>query len=89
MIPEMILIDHDPFSKESRLIHVKDGLRSFVGVSSDINDLAKEIIHYSQEFGQNKVRFHAPVTAFYELKRQLEEAEKDTYGENKIDLEIC
>lgn len=84
----MLVIDYDPFAKDSRIIVVEDGIRSFVSVSSDINELAKELPVYCQQYNLYNVRFHAPVNAFYELQRQLEDTEKDVYGENKINLEI-
>ena len=89
MIEDMILIDYDPFAKESRIIVVENGQRSFMAVSSDINSLARELPSYCDQYNQYNVRFHAPVNAFYELKRQLAEIEKNSYGENKINLEIC
>ena len=88
MNQDMILIDFDPFAKESRIIVIENGQRGFVSVSSDINELAKQIPAYCEQYKQYNVKFHAPVNAFYELKRQLEEVEKQTYGENKINLEI-
>ena len=89
MIEDMFLIDFDPFAKESRVIIVKDGIRSFVSVSSDINALAHQLPVYCDENNLYNVRFHAPVNAFYELKRQLEDVDKATYGENQINLEVC
>ena len=89
MIEDMLLIDYDPFAKESRVINVSDGARSFVTVSSDISELAKQLPALCQEYSQYNVRFHAPINAFYELKHQLEAVEKDAYGENKIKLEVC
>lgn len=89
MIPDMFLIDYDPFAMESRVAIVNDGMRSFVSVSSDISSLAKELPALCDTHNQYNVRFHAPTNAFYELKRQLEDVEKDTYGESKINLEIC
>lgn len=88
MNQDMILIDFDPFAKESRIIVIENGQRGFVNVSSDINELAKQIPTYCEQYKLFNVKFHAPVNAFYELKHQLEEIEKQTYGENKINLEI-
>ena len=89
MIEDMLLIDFDPFAKESRIINISNGTRSFVTVSSDINELAEQLPIFCQDFNQYKVRFHAPINAFYELKRQLDEVERNVYGENKIELEVC
>lgn len=89
MIEDMFIIDFDPFAKESRIIAVHNGIRSMIGVSSNINELALELPTYCDAYNQYNVKFHAPVNAFYELKRQLEEVEKRAYGENKINLEIC
>lgn len=89
MINDMFIIDYDPFVMESRIIIVENGQRKFAGVSSDINELAKELPVYCDKFNQYNVKFHAPISTFYELKRQLEEVEKSTYAENKINLEVC
>lgn len=86
---DLFIIDYDPFVTESRIIIVEDGQRKFAGVSSNINELAKELPTYCDKFNQYNVKFHAPVGTFYELKRQLEEVEKSTYGENRINLEVC
>jgi len=89
MIEDCLIIDYDPFSCESRVIVVENGQRGMMGVSSDVNNLAKELPTYCQKYNQCKVKFHAPVGIFYELKRQLEENEQTLYGENRIELEIC
>ena len=89
MNQDMLVIDYDPFAMESRVIIIEDGQRASVGVSSDMNQLPKELISYCQQYNLYNVKFHAPVGTFYELKRQLDEEEKNVYGENKIKLEIC
>lgn len=89
MIEDMFIIDYDPFVMESRIIIVEDGLRKFAGVSSNISELAEQLPAYCDKFNQYNVRFHAPINTFYEFKRQLEDIEKTTYGENKINLEVC
>lgn len=89
MMEDMFIIDFDPFAHESRIIVIENGQRAMVGVSSDLNALAQELPQYCEQYNQYNVRFHAPVNAYYELKRQLADIEKNRYGETKINLEIC
>lgn len=89
MMEDMFFIDFDPFARESRLMIIENGIRSFVDVSSDLNELPAQLIAYCAQYNQYKVKFHAPIGAFYELKRQIEKQEINTYGENKIELEVC
>lgn len=89
MKEDMILIDYDPFVMESRAHIVENGKQSIIGVSSNLNELSGQIIGYCQQYNQYNVKFHAPIGTYYELKRQLEKMEKDTYGVTKINLGVC
>ena len=89
MIQDGLIIDFDPFSRESRVIVVENGQRAITDVSSDVNELAYQLPVFCKKYNQYNVKFHAPVNIFYELQRQLEVVEQQTYGENKINLEIC
>lgn len=89
MIEDMLLIDYDPFARDSRIIVVQNEQRSMLTACSDLPELTQALIGYTEQFNLYNVRMHAPLNTFYEFKRQLEQAEKDVYSENKITLEIC
>ena len=89
MMPDMLLVDYDPFAMDSRIMVVQDGVRQMISACSDIPELSKALIAYAQEYNLYNMKIHAPVNFFYELKRVVEEDEINQYSKNKINMEIC
>lgn len=82
-----ILIEYDPFTMESRVFVVQDDKISEGRVSSSLDTLATNILAQTYAYGIYNVKVRAPLGIFTKVRQDIEDAEKNKYGLNKITLE--
>lgn len=82
-----LLVDYDPFAMESRVSIYKEGEREQVTVCSNLSELTTQLTALAYEHNVYSVKFHGPFAITGEVRRAIEEYEKNLYSENKIVIE--
>lgn len=82
-----LLVDYDPFAMESRVSIFAEGERNQVSVCSDLTELVAQIATLAYEHNVYSVKFHGPFAITGEVRRAIEEYEKNQYSNNKITVE--
>lgn len=87
MITNAIIVSYDPFAMESKVsIFTKDHQEQ-VSVCSEIGELAEKLIALAYQYNTYAVKIHAPFATTSEIKRVVEQNERNMYSNNKINIE--
>lgn len=84
---DCILIDYDPFAMESLLVLIKDGQREFKQVTSDLEQLSRNITNLCYNNNIFLVKVSAPFKISSVLTKFIQETESTEYSNNKIEIE--
>lgn len=84
---DVIIVDYNAFSLESRVSIVKDGRHEHVNIASDMETLTQSLLGLTYANNIYNVRVRAPFSMVNEIRAQVGEAESSTYSENKINVE--
>lgn len=84
-----MLVQYDPFIMESRVFVVKDKHIQQSLVESNISGLAQNLITQAHNYDVYNIKFNAPPSVFENIKDEIATIEAETYGENKIIMEIA
>lgn len=68
---DAIVISYDPFAKESRVMIMKDGMKTQVNVCSSLSELETEIMSLSYKYNIYVVKFHAPSMIIEEMSNRI------------------
>ena len=82
-----LIVSYDPFAMESRVSIYKDGQQECVPVCSNVNELVEQLTALAYENNIYSVKFHGPLAVTAEVKRAIEDYEKNLYSNNKIVIE--
>lgn len=78
------VVDYDPFSMESQILVLQNGIASSIKVCSDLEKLAYALQSFSHQYNLNLVKVSAPKPIFEELEHIM----SSNYANNNIKLEI-
>lgn len=84
---DCILIDYDPFAMESLLVLIKDGQREFKQVTSDLEQLSRNVTNLCYNNNIFLVKVSAPFKISSVLTKFIQETESTEYSNNKIEIE--
>lgn len=84
---DCILIDYDPFAMESLLVLIKDGQREFKQVTSDLEQLSRNVTNLCYNSNIFLVKVSAPFKISSVLTKFIQEIESTEYSNNKIEIE--
>ena len=87
MTNNAIIVNYDPFAMESKVSIFTNGNQEQVNICSEIGELAEKLIALAYQYNTYAVKIHAPFATTSEIKRAVEQNEKSTYSNNKIDIE--
>lgn len=82
-----IIIDYDPFAMESRISICKEGNKEYARVYSSMEELTNGIISLAYANEIYNIKVHGPFAVSGEIRRAINEREKDMYSQNKITVE--
>lgn len=82
-----LIVSYDPFAMESRVSIMTNGHQEQVQVCSDINELAEQLVGLAYSNNIYEIKIHGPFATVCEIKRTVNEYEKNQYSSNKILIE--
>lgn len=83
----VIIVDYDPFTMESRVNVYKNDMQEHITVCSNTNTLASEIINIAYAQDIYEIKTHAPFAFTSEIARQIHEKENNMYSAQKINIQ--
>lgn len=82
-----IVVDYDPFAMESRVSIVQEDSKETVRVCSGIEELSDVLVGFA--YGKNvySIKVSGPLAITSEIKRMVQNCEKNLYSKNQITVE--
>ena len=86
MNKEVIIVEYDPFARESRIGVLKGGHKEYTQVLSSIEDMTDKILSLAYERKIYEVKIHGPFNIVAEIEKNISQAEAELYSNNKITI---
>ena len=83
-----IIINFDPFAAESTVWTIRDNVKTYGTVSSNLAELSAQIVQLSYGADIYNIKIHAPTAVGIEIARVIKEDEICKYNDAKIMIEV-
>lgn len=81
-----IIVEYDPFSKDSRVCLFTNEKRQDAMVSATLEELTENLVSMAYQNNIYDVHVHAPYYVIGEIERMVGEEELNVYSANKIQV---
>lgn len=84
-----VVITYDPFAMESLVYLSREGTQEKYSVASNIQELAETAVTLAYDQDITDIKIHAPLAVYSEMKRVIEQVQKNNYNDNKtLNVEV-
>lgn len=83
----VLVVEYDPFSMESRVSIIRGDNTTYAKVYSNIDELTENLIVLAYESDVYNIKVHGPFEIAEQLGKKINEYELNQYSQNKITVE--